>query len=274
MANNCLKTVHVPDQAALKRLCKGLRLDEDFGGLGAWRNIPEFGLVRGWRVVETRAVSDLHKVIDIEVPEGGIDLVFFNTFNGEGLDRICNLFTIKGVSVDMVHLDAMHIMDLGVAQLVIGKVFWELCNRNFARSNGRTKVMRMKENLWHLRRRLKAYYLGLGPARKSVSKVGKITYKMFQPVGKKTKYARLRAKAGETRSLIAILPMLCRESQEFLGPRKLHLTRACDFLAKVYSALKGRRQMTPAAVSDFQSKIGICKQAQEAPLETSSHSGT
>eukprot|EP00959_Pyramimonas_sp_CCMP1952_P116784 2441077-Pyramimonas_sp.AAC.1 len=56
---------------------RGLRLDE--GSLGARRNIPEFGLVRGWRLVENQHVHDVHRLSDIEVPECGVELVFFSS---------------------------------------------------------------------------------------------------------------------------------------------------------------------------------------------------
>ena len=248
-----LKTVHVPDRGALGRLLKGLRLDVDFGGMGAWRNIPEFGLRRGWRVVENEHVNDIHKLSDIPVPEGGVDLVFFDALNSNGLDLVCALLLIKGVTINMVHLDAMHIMDLGVTQLVVGQLFWVLCANNFARSAKRTKTMRLQDNLWHLRRRLKAFYKGLGPAGREKSKIDKITYKMFQPAGKVTKYSRLRAKAAETRHLVPLLPMWCQENYQFLGPRKVHLFRTCTHLNDVYSALTGpRREMSPAQTSRFQ----------------------
>ena len=77
MVSNSLKTVHVPNSAALVRLLKGLRLDGAFGGMAAWRSIPEFGIRRGWRVVENEYVDDIHRLKDIDVPEGGVDLVFF-----------------------------------------------------------------------------------------------------------------------------------------------------------------------------------------------------
>eukprot|EP00959_Pyramimonas_sp_CCMP1952_P233856 4886897-Pyramimonas_sp.AAC.1 len=82
--------------------------------------------------------------------------------------------------------------------------------------------MRLRDNLLHLRRRMKAYYIGIGAGTKQHNKstIGRISLETFQPPERQPNKARLRARAAETRHLVGPLPQLRGESLRFLGPRR------------------------------------------------------
>ena len=69
---------------------------------------------------------------------------FFDTTRVAQLNMISPLFSIPGFGVDSLHLDAMHILDLGATQYIAGSTLTALVENNFARS---TKARGLKHEL-------------------------------------------------------------------------------------------------------------------------------
>eukprot|EP00959_Pyramimonas_sp_CCMP1952_P243250 5084637-Pyramimonas_sp.AAC.1 len=142
------RTVTTPQQ--LHRLMNCMSLDEDIGGYGLHAPFPELDIQKGHRLIEDGQLHDIHALKDCELP---IALTFFNTCINMGLNLICPLFRIAGFTYSMIHLDAMHVLDLGVTQYLIGAVFLLMVKKNFARSRHFKADGRRAANITHLRRR-------------------------------------------------------------------------------------------------------------------------
>ncbi|CAK0805581.1 unnamed protein product, partial [Prorocentrum cordatum] len=218
-----LVTVQVDDEAALRRLVANLEMNEKVGGMVTTRAMPEFRLGNKFLLIENEDVPDIYSLSEVVVPA---QILFFNTSNNQGLDRVCALFQIRGVSIETLCVDGMHVMDLGIVQFVLGYMFWVLVKNNFARSTKGRAAQRHRECLIHLRRRIRSFYLQTGANQKRGSKsmVGRLTFEMFLPTN-----------VG-SRALVPLLPLLCRENVAFLGPRSAHFVQACFHLAAVYRA--------------------------------------
>ena len=147
MITNSIVKRRIADKRALKLLLRNLRFDEEAGGLAIAEDMV--GLRKGFRLLEAGPVSDVHRLADIETPA---DLYFFDRNSGVGLNHIFHLFDVKGFSIDLLHLDVMHIVDLGVAQYLAGEVLSKLVVANFCRSKKRKANMRHLDNMVELRR--------------------------------------------------------------------------------------------------------------------------
>ena len=150
-------------------------LDEEYGGLALWQNFDDLGLRTGHRLIESGQVKDLHAMNDIQLP---VRLQFFDSANCFGLNLVCPLFQVPGVTVECIHLVAMHILDLGVCQYLIGTILYQLLTNNFSMSKKRTLPLRLHDSLLHLRRRIRAYYIA---SPRVTSNIDKISLKMFMP---------------------------------------------------------------------------------------------
>ena len=106
--------------------------------------------------------------------------------------------------------------------------------RNFAHSDVPNAELRKMENMKHLRRRSWAFYKSQGRPRGSLSAIGKISFKMLGPTSK----PRLKAKVAESRSLLPLVPQLCRENPTCLGPRGAFSKAAGDELNAVYIVME------------------------------------
>ena len=156
---------------------------------------------------------DTQNINTIEMRPGEpLELTWFNTNNDVGLTFVAPVFGVIGFTVCMLALDLMHICDLGTSQHLIGTVFWQLIIGNFAKSDARTVLVRNHENLLHLRRMMKAFYIQERIFhQKGRCAIHKLTLKMlgdYTDLGK----MKLHAKAAETRHLVPLLPLVCAEN--------------------------------------------------------------
>jgi hypothetical protein len=111
---------------------------------------------------------------------------------------ISPLFSAPDFELDMIVLDWLHIMDLGVSQDVIGNFFNELIQEGGFR--GPSKEARLAV-LWE---KIQDYYREARPS----SRLSSLTQEMIQVSTKKPK---LRAKGGETRYLVPFAAALARD---------------------------------------------------------------
>jgi len=146
--------VNIRTTAQLKLLLRSMRHDSDLGGFATYKKVPSLGMNSGYRLIETGPVTDIHTLSSLVVPAAGLELTFFDNSNGVGMTLLCPLFQVKGFNVNALHLDIMHIVDLGVSQFVLGMIFWLLCKNNFCKSTKATAPMRAHDNLMHLRRQM------------------------------------------------------------------------------------------------------------------------
>ena len=203
---------------------------------------PPLELPKGARLLEHGELADIHMLASLEVPA---ELFFFDTQGESGLNFVCPLFEVEGFSIEALHLDVMHCMDLGITQLLIGKVFMLLVKNNFAWSRAPHAEMRLADNMKHLRRRIRQYYSEHPRGRGGMSASGRLTCPMLS----KPAAPKLKAKAAETRNLLGLCPAICRENMEFLGDRKEYLVAAADELVKVYQVMQDEpRHMTSAGL--------------------------
>ena len=219
---------------------------QGFAGMCLMNDFAALNLPRGSRLLETGPVRDLHNLANLTVP---LVLSFFNAAGNHGLHFIRPLYSVIGFSIDMLCLDAMHICDLGITQLLEAAVFMRLLLNNFAQSSSHFADMRLRDNLLRLRRRIRAYYNSMPRARGTMSAIGKLSLKML---GHETDHPRLAAKAAETRNLMHLLPQICLESRVYLGERGNFLEAACIELDAWYNIMKScDRHLSRANLSDL-----------------------
>ena len=203
-------------------------------------DVAELRLERGFRIVESGRVTDIWALGALELP---VELTFFDCKGEHGLNLLCPLFEVVGFTIEMLALDVMHVVDLGIAQYLVGAVFRQLVENNFIRSAAIHADARRFDNLKHLRRRIWAYYQSIALPRGTRSAIGRLSLAQIGPLAK----PRLSAKAAETRNLVPLLVQLCEESFASLGERSLHLRACCVELDKFYTTMKEEpRRMTSA----------------------------
>eukprot|EP00959_Pyramimonas_sp_CCMP1952_P352033 7375781-Pyramimonas_sp.AAC.1 len=81
------------------------------------RAMPEFRLGNKFRLFENEDVPDIRSLF--RSCRARADLIFFNASNNLGLDRVCALFQIRGVSIETLRVDGMRVMDLKIVQFVL-----------------------------------------------------------------------------------------------------------------------------------------------------------
>ena len=122
----------VTDPGTLQRLRAALVVDgrhkNPVSGRSLVADFPELGLAAGHRLLPEGEVVDVWQLQHLETP---VELVFFNARGDQGLNAICPLFSVVGFSVEAVQLDAMHVLDLGVAQYLCGAVIRTLLAENY-----------------------------------------------------------------------------------------------------------------------------------------------
>ena len=240
------------DGGVLARLLDALHFDtrpKGFGGLVIKADFPELALTKGMRLLEEGPVVDLHRVAEIRPP---CTLSFFNCCGDHGLNFLCPLFSIPGFTIEALSLDVMHVLDLGVAQYLIGAVFRELIEHNFCRSDFVYIDMRRHANLKALRLRLRTYYKGVRRERGKMTAIGRLSLPMLSTVEK----PRLSAKAAESRNLVPLLQVLCEENPNCLGERGVYLKMACKHLNSFYETMQAEpRHMTSKGIYELQSSM-------------------
>eukprot|EP00959_Pyramimonas_sp_CCMP1952_P367050 7687876-Pyramimonas_sp.AAC.1 len=142
----------VANRDQMRRLVAKMDHDQAAGGFALQEHFPELNLKKGHRLVETDAVQDIDALMELDTP---VLLTFFDSKSDVGINLVCPLFRIVGFGVECIHLDGMHILDLGVAQYAVGMVLYLLVVNNFAQSARTVKDDREAANMRHLRRRLK-----------------------------------------------------------------------------------------------------------------------
>ena len=113
---------------------------------------------------------------------------FWAAMRAQGITPCC-LFNLPGVSVDMVTIDVLHCLDLGVSQDLIGNVMWEFIEHGFVEGSSREK-------------RVKELFKLLKKHQKTVDSSNKLQGLTVEMIKQDKKPPKLRAKGGETRSLM------------------------------------------------------------------------
>ena len=221
------------DGAMLAALLAQMHFDtrkDGFGGLVLKEDVAAMALPRGMRLLEEGPVIDLHRVDEIRPP---YTLTSFDSRGGHVFNFMCPLFNIPGFTVEALHLDVMHVLDLGVTQYLIGTVIMALIEGKFCKSDFMYVGMRWQANLKQLRLRLRAYYEGVKRERGKMSQIGRLSIPMRSTVAT----PRLKAKAAESRNLVDLLPLLCEEHQDCLGERGMYLKMSCTQLHTFYNSM-------------------------------------
>ena len=183
---------HVPDAKTLQRLIATLAFDSranGYHGLALVDDMPDLDLAKGSRLILSDELSDVHAIYSATAP---ITLTFFDTKCDLGLDCVCMLFAVIGFTMESIHLDVMHVLDLGVLQFLVGAVFMQLLQNNFAASTKLSAEMRRLQCLVELRKKLRIFYRTHPAPRRRQSRIGRLTIKML---GSLTE-PRLAAKAA------------------------------------------------------------------------------
>ena len=107
----------------------------------------------------------------------------------QGVTPSC-IFSLPMVTEDMVTVDVLHAMDLGVSQDILGNLFWEMVWTPGVLGGGNQEAR--TQALWVL---VKAHY----KAMKTENRLQKLTLTMIRTDSKPPK---MRAKGAETRNLI------------------------------------------------------------------------
>lgn len=249
----CRTTRIVTDRGTWQRLREALVIDgrkKGHSGRCLVRPFPELALSAGNRLLPEGQVRDVWELEHIDVP---VHLTFFNAAGDQGLNSICPLFGVVGFSIESVQLDVMHILDLGVSQLLAAALFRTLLVENFTGCDFTHVELRNVYGLRQLNKRMWAYYKAHPRPRGEMSAIGKLTMKMLG----KASQPRLKAKAAETRNLIPFCAQLVVEQEAKLGGRHGMLRMATSALAAVYQVMRSEetRHMSAAGLSELQRQM-------------------
>ena len=119
---DCMVSRQMDSKEDLDGLLAVMSFDGGWGGLALDRDYPDLGLSKGHRLLEHGPVTDICDLSQLTFP---CTLHFFDSRNQATLNHICPLLlSVPGFSIDCIHLDAMHILDLGVTQYLVGGGFW------------------------------------------------------------------------------------------------------------------------------------------------------
>ena len=112
-----------------------------------------------------------------------------------GLNFVAPIFSVVGFSIDMMAIDVMRVVDMGISQYLCGAVMSICIENDFAGSLAATVILRRKDNILHLRRRMRAFYVQnkMVFKRGNMSKIFRITSNMLGDPSN----PRLHAKAAE-----------------------------------------------------------------------------
>ena len=153
---DCMVSRQVDSQEDLDRLLEHMSFGGGHGGLALDRRYPALGLKKGHRLLAHGPVLDIHDLDHLIFP---CTLSFFDSKGQATLNHICPLLlSVPGFSIDCIHLDVMHVMDLGITQYLVAGVFARLIHANFADSQAVTVDRRRTDNLIQLRRIMKQFY--------------------------------------------------------------------------------------------------------------------
>ena len=166
--------------------------------------------------------------------------VFLQEIKDSGLN-LSPLCSAPGFEVFMIVLDWLHIVDLGIAQDLIGSLFAE-----YIRDGPATK----KDNLKELWGRLLTFYREM----KVPCRLDNLTEEMFQRSGKAPK---LHAKGGETRQLIPFAALLASEmAARHQTPYWITIGAVFDLLLSCCKHISSR-PFVPEALADCSRKLCI-----------------
>eukprot|EP00959_Pyramimonas_sp_CCMP1952_P182088 3807171-Pyramimonas_sp.AAC.1 len=108
-----------------------MEFDTDAGGYAMRTKFDELGLTQGLRLIEDGTIQYVHLLKDVRLQ---VELTSFDANVNFGLNLACPLFNIRGLRLESVHLDCMHIFSLGVSQWLVGSVFKLLVSKNFCKA--------------------------------------------------------------------------------------------------------------------------------------------
>lgn len=182
-----------------------------------------------------------------------ITLSFFDVVGDHGLTFASPLFDITGFSIELIHLDVMHVLDLGVSQYLAGAVLRELVENNFCRSTAAYAEMRRFDCIKALRKHLASFYKEDVPERSTRSRIGRLTLPML---GTQRAKPRLHSKAAECRHLIPLLVKLCDDYSVFLGERGAYLRVCCKSMHDFYQTMAAeKRDMSEPGLQRLQNSM-------------------
>ena len=144
-------------------------------------NYKQTGLGAGWRNTRMTAVEFIQSLLVAGV-------------------AVSPLLGLPGFSLDLVVLDWLHVVDLGIGADVLGNLFHEVTHFPFALFPATSKEFRL-DMLWQ---KLQAWYKEVKPA----ARLDNLTFEMFATKNGKPK---LRAKGGECRYLLPFGALLAAE---------------------------------------------------------------
>lgn len=134
------------------------------------------------------------------------------------------LFSLPGFGVRNVTIDVLHAVDLGVAQDVVGNLFWHWLRHHATAPTNKGKILQ----LWQ---KLREHYT----TAKTTTKLQALTWEMVKLPEKAPK---LRAKAAETRGVVPFALQVCQEMYAS-APDTKHLTmlQCCSRLMDFYAIM-------------------------------------
>ena len=178
---------------------------------------------------------------------------FFDELREKGLSP-SPLFSAPGFELRMLVLDWLHIVDLGIAQDLIGSLFAELIRGGL---DGANKAERLKV-LWV---KLLEFY----KSAKVSCKLDNLTQEMFQRDGKSPK---LKVKGGETRQLIPFAALISREIADKSGSQ--YWVTIAEVMDRLLSCCKhiSAQPFVPAALAQCSRELCVLWSCLEERAES------
>ena len=97
-------------------ICRNLEYSRKRRGRALVRDLPRFGLSKGWRVEPSRNVPDVSELENTALP---VDVTFWTGPEDGRLTHMCPLFLLEGLTLDTWSIDIMHAWHLGPMQQFI-----------------------------------------------------------------------------------------------------------------------------------------------------------
>lgn len=210
-------------------------------------DLPSLCLRRGDRLEPCAALRDTRLLEEAPLPA---TLLFWRTTCETAAKRRMPLLAEHlGATLDIMVVDQMHVMHLGILQKYISFVLWSLLLRNAWKVNATSQDMRLTLGVQRLRAELFGWYPTFRrdwPGEEKCTEVSDFSLKHLGPEGA----FQLKTKAAMTRPLLPFCVLLLRKYEDVL-PQQAGLRAAGEALDSFLVLMEAERVLvSPGGIQE------------------------
>jgi hypothetical protein len=186
-------------------------------------------------------------------------LRFWRKSTTHSLAFLSPILEIKGFCLEMLTIDVLHTLDLGMTSRIIGHVMVQVLKHGKAFGNGKT-MLEMRQGCVKMSRMLRPWYSQRRTRDRKYSRISRITVKMLGfHTAKST--GHLKVKGNEARHILPFANTLLLRSGKDM-PHGPSLKKAVLALMEVYELMRDTGRKTDAAFSaKLQMALSRCEDA-------------